>query len=168
MDLTGNEHRCDPEKLEVDDWRLDLAEISIDETYSGLHRFWKQFELDLDNHEPINEYFTILRSQIRLHTKVIRYFLLLTWLDLTLEQVLVNVLNVVSLGQQVALRHPHVAYDVLSGQREDLVGIAQHSGVSLAATHQLLRECMFLTFAVILTPIIKFGILNLDQFIWSS
>ena len=39
VDLTGYEHRCDPEKLEVDNWRLDLAEIPIDETHSGLHRF---------------------------------------------------------------------------------------------------------------------------------
>ena len=70
-----------------------------------------------------------------MHIKVIKYFFWLIWLDLTLEQVLVYVLNVVSLGQQVALRHPHVANDVLSGQREDFVGIAVGSGVSLAATY---------------------------------
>ena len=58
------------------------------------------------------------------------------WLDLTLEQVLVYVLDVVALGQQVALRHSHVTYDVLSGQRKDFVGIAVRGGVLMTAANQ--------------------------------
>ena len=50
MNLTGDEHGCNSKELEVDNWRLDSAEIPIYETHGRLHRFWQQFELDLDNH----------------------------------------------------------------------------------------------------------------------
>ena len=68
-----------------------------------------------------------------MHTKVIMGSLRL---DLPLEQVLVYVLDVVALGQQVALRHPHVAYDVLGGQRKDFVVIALYNRVFMAVTNQ--------------------------------
>ena len=78
------------------------------------------------------------------------------------------VLDIVALGQQVALGHPHVTYDVLSGQRKDFVVIALCNSVSMTAANQFFREGTLFTLAVILTSIIKFGILGLDQFIWSS
>ena len=140
VNLTSDEHRSDSEELKVNNWCFYAAEVTIYEAYSSLHRFRQQFELDLDNHKPINEDFTILWSQIRLHIEVIMGSVRLIWLNLSFEQVLVYVLDVVALGQQVALRHPHVTYDVLSGQREDFVGIAVGSGVSLASANQFLGE----------------------------
>ena len=50
VDFAGDKHGCDSEELKVDNWRLDAAEVPIDETYGSLHRFRKQFELDLDYH----------------------------------------------------------------------------------------------------------------------
>ena len=164
MDFTGYEHRCDSEELEVYNWCLDEAEIPIYETHSRLHRFRQQSELDLHYHQPVNEDFSILWSQIRLLVEVIMGS---RWLDLSLEQVRVDVLDVVALGQLAPLGHPHVADDVLGGQRKGLVAIAVPDRVFRGAAY-LFRESVPFAFAVILASIIKFGILDLDQFIWSS
>ena len=50
VDFAGDKHGCNPEELEVDNWSFDAAEVPIDEAHGGLHRFWQQFELDLDDH----------------------------------------------------------------------------------------------------------------------
>lgn len=71
-----------------------------------------------------------------MHIKVIMGSFRRILFDLSFEQVLMYVLDVVALGQQVAFRHPHVTYDVLSGQREDFVRVAFHSGVLMTAANQ--------------------------------
>ena len=77
------------------------------------------------------------------------------WLNLPLEQVRVDVLDVVALGQLAPLGHPHVTDDVLSGQREDFIAIALLDRVFRAAVY-LFRESVLFAFAVILASIIKF------------
>ena len=39
MDFAGDKHGSDSEELKVDNWRLDAAEVPIDETHGSLHRF---------------------------------------------------------------------------------------------------------------------------------
>lgn len=112
VELAGDEHGSDPNQLEVRQ-SLDLSthEEPVNEVHCRLNRLGQQPELDLDDDEPVDEDFAVLRGQLRLPVKIIA---LMRRLFLTQDQVLVDGLDVVSLDKLNGRWHSQIINYALS------------------------------------------------------
>ena len=96
----------------------------IDEVDSELDRLRDQFELYLDNKQPVYEDFSVFRGQLGLPIKVAFGEM---GLLLTFEQTSVDVLDVVLDRDHLAVGHAHVKDDSL-GRHFQLLVFSIHNG----------------------------------------
>ena len=112
MELARDEHGSDAQQLELFNSHMPVAEVTVCQVDRGLDRLGTQLELDLDDEQPVNEDFAVFGGQLLLCFEVVPGRV---ELELLMEHCPVDGLDVVSLGELVPIRHPHVA-DCALGQ----------------------------------------------------
>lgn len=107
-----NKHRCDPNQLISVDFHLILAQIPIDKAHCGLDCLWEQLELHLDNQQPVDEDFAVLRRHVKLILEAVYG---VARQSLGLQHALVDGLDVLSMGDFGVFGQPNAANGTLWG-----------------------------------------------------
>jgi len=113
VELARNEHRCYSEQLEVENLNGSALQEAVDQSHSHLDRLRHQFELHLDDEQPVDKKFAFVRRQLLLQAVDVAQS------DLLGEKVLVDFFKIGQLGQLSGFRHPHFPDD---RHREHLLG----------------------------------------------